>query len=347
MLEIAKQYRVLGAMAALGNFTVPELGRFSEVSERTVRSVLERNADLYESLGKEATGRRGGSYIRYRMTNGGDESVRDLLRQMESTAVIVGTGDISDALPDELIAAEHAVLTEIPAADSQDERERLLAIVCNSLESMQHDAQSKPVPTSFAGRLRVLSFLVRLTERELGLRDAAEPSAVAELLDELVKIGLSYPPVDSDLVAEVQRRLQESPLSPARRSSAGMVLVSGSDGSAAEIVEILSTDMADEPLELASPANARKLASAPFSRRHLYLFPLSVLAAPRKRWNDALATMRTVGQAGNDVIALDDHWNKELAGEVLENQAGATYLPVHDLPRRSLVATIRQHLSRP
>lgn len=349
MLQIAKQYRVLGAMAALGDFTVPELGRFSEVKERTVRSVLERHASLYEEVGKEPTGRRGGSHIRYRLTDDGDGFVRELLDELESTAEIVATDEPRVELPNELVAAEHTVLTEIPAAGDEGDRARLLALVRGSLESVRSDAQTRPLPELVDGHLRVLSFLIRLTERELNLGGPFEAETATGLLDEFVKISLSGPPVDSDLIAQVQRRLQESPLNLVRRAPAGMVLVSDRDDydSTSEIVNILETEMADEPLEFASPDGAYKLATAPFGPRFLYLFPLFALVAPRERWRKALATMRAASRAGNGVIALDDHWNGQLASEVLENEARATYLPIGDLPRRGLVATIRQHLGQP
>ncbi len=328
-------------MAALDDFTVPELARFSEAKERTVRSVLERHANLYEEVGKERTGRRGGSYIRYRLTDAGDDAVRKLLGELERRAEIIAMDGSSDQLPDELIAAEHTVLTEIPAAGGEDERARLLALARSSLESLQRDARSRPMPALVDGHLRILSFLVRLTERELDLDDELESANVTELLDELVQIGLSGPPVDNNLIADVQRRLQDSPLKFARRALAGIVLVSDLDDPNEEIVEILKSEMANEPLELASPAHAYELATALFSPRRLYLFPLFAL----EPWRNVLATMRAVGRTGNDVIALDQQWDGQLASEVYENKAGA-YLPIGDLPRSGLVATIRQHLTQ-
>ena len=57
MLE---RYRVLGAMLALGEFTVSELVAMSDVQGPTVRTILRRESHYIEEVGTVPTGRRGG-----------------------------------------------------------------------------------------------------------------------------------------------------------------------------------------------------------------------------------------------------------------------------------------------
>src|ERR1700761_8856954 len=75
--------KTLGAMLALGDFSVAEVADLAGVGESTVRTVLRRQGDKVERVGPQRTGRRGGQRVRWRVRPAGRESIRADLRELE------------------------------------------------------------------------------------------------------------------------------------------------------------------------------------------------------------------------------------------------------------------------
>ena len=78
-----ERYRTLGAMLALGDFSVAEVAVYAQVGESTVRTVLRREGDYVERAGSQPTGRRGGQPVRWRLRPGAHESIRAILVELE------------------------------------------------------------------------------------------------------------------------------------------------------------------------------------------------------------------------------------------------------------------------
>ncbi|MGI8802318.1 MAG: hypothetical protein ACR2KV_09130, partial [Solirubrobacteraceae bacterium] len=78
-----QQYKTLGAMLALREFTADELAAQAGVKRASVQTVLTRHRDWLEPIGRQATGRRGGQLVRYRLRPHAVEEVRRILRGVE------------------------------------------------------------------------------------------------------------------------------------------------------------------------------------------------------------------------------------------------------------------------
>src|SRR5215471_15781702 len=110
MLE---RYKTLGAMLALGEFSVPELATLAGVGEPTVRTALQREAVYVERIGTEPTGRRGGQRGRWRLRPEKREVLRSQLREFEQLGVGPWLEEYKERegpVPAGILAAENALL---------------------------------------------------------------------------------------------------------------------------------------------------------------------------------------------------------------------------------------------
>jgi len=122
MLE---RYKTLGAMLALGEFTVADLAVLSGVGEPTVRTILRRDAEYIEQLGSEPTGRPGGQPVRWRLRSDARERLRGQLGELERLGIGPWLGEShspAGTLPPGLVAAEDVLLRLVPAAPDFEER---------------------------------------------------------------------------------------------------------------------------------------------------------------------------------------------------------------------------------
>ena len=90
--SVRERYRTLGAMLALGDFSVAEIAALAQVGKSTVRTVLRREDDYVERVGTQRTGRRGGQPVRWRLRPGARESIRAILQELE----VLGAGSWLD-----------------------------------------------------------------------------------------------------------------------------------------------------------------------------------------------------------------------------------------------------------
>ena len=110
-----ERYRTLGAMLALGDFSVAEIAALAEVGESTVRTVLRREKDYVERMGPLPTGRPGGQPFRWRLRPGARESIRAVLQELESLGAGSWLDDSSALAADRLLP---------PASATSDSGER-------------------------------------------------------------------------------------------------------------------------------------------------------------------------------------------------------------------------------
>ena len=348
MLE---RYRTLGAMAALREFTVADLARFSEVKPGTVRTVVQRNKHLLEERGKETTGSRGGSFVRYRLAPGAEAELIGELKEIERVGAIreAKHEEEAEGLPTELIAAEYTVLTEFPATDDPDQRRRLLELARTSLDDVMTDAKSGGSwgPEVEAHR-RILDFLIRLSEKELAAKDDTEANRpLAELFKEFVWLSLSTQLTDERIIEQVHDRLLDSPLNPSRSLKIDKVVMVRDT----EQKDNRETRRVEETLELAIPSGL--IESAPLSAlprlieqfspaQTLYVLLLNV--ATRSKWSRALSEIHAAARAGDELVVFSDRFEPTLANEVHELRGD--YVTVEGLSRDGIVGAISQHLQQ-
>jgi hypothetical protein len=100
-------FKILAAMARLGEFTVKELAAAADVPEGTARTVLDRNSDLRKQIGVQATGKPGGQIIRYGLS--GEEARRRLSERLAAGYAEIGA----------VRAAGPAEIAKVPAEERE------------------------------------------------------------------------------------------------------------------------------------------------------------------------------------------------------------------------------------
>ena len=205
-----QQYRVFVAMLELGEFTVAELAEAADVGQATVRTTINRNAALLEEVGREETGRRGGAWIRYRLSEAGRVAIRERLQDLRTFDRL----DEGAGVPSEIAAAERLLIEEITQADGREMRESVLRrarrLASAGRRKLSGDATDNPNAAAHLAAIDVLLDLVRL--EHAGTGDVVRPwrelvDATEEHAPELRRIRTM-----STLYADVHRRLLEGRL---------------------------------------------------------------------------------------------------------------------------------------
>ena len=145
-----ERYRTLGAMLALGDFSVAEIAALAEVGESTVRTVLRRENDYVERMGPLPTGRPGGQPFRWRLRPGARESIRAVLQELES----LGAGSWLD---DSSALAADTLLPPASATSDSGERAEPTELAPAQVETAE-DAVRRQIPDSLYAR----NFLISL-----------------------------------------------------------------------------------------------------------------------------------------------------------------------------------------
>jgi phosphoglucosamine mutase len=165
---VHERYRTLGAILALGDFSVAEIAALAQVGKSTVRTVLRREDDYVERVGPQPTGRRGGQPVRWRLRPGARESIRAILRELED----LGAGSWLDApsAPDSpeaaVLAAEDVLLRLAPAASDSDVRSELIKLARAQVETAEGAIAPQQENGSISDHLRVVRLLLDLEEME-------------------------------------------------------------------------------------------------------------------------------------------------------------------------------------
>jgi len=217
---VLERYRTMGAVLALGEFTVSELARLSGVREPTVRTVLRRERDLVEQIGTRKVGRRGGQPGHWRLRPEARERLRAQLQELERLGVGPWLGereDDSHVLPAGLTAAEDVLLRLAPLASNPADRAELVELAQAQLDAVNASAlPTREVASDVYGRRisahrRVVEQLLELERTERTER----PGNWSHVEGVWNALQLSAEEIkDEPLAKAVRSRLMQSPLRP-------------------------------------------------------------------------------------------------------------------------------------
>ena len=222
-MQMLERYKTLGAMLALGEFSVSELAVLSGVRERTVSTVLRRYPQYVEQIGAQPSGRRGGQPRRWQLRSGAREQLRSQLLELERLGAGPWIGERQDDsrdLPAALIAAEDVLLRLAPAAADREERAEFVKLAQAHVDAA---GATRPEPArpddSSAGELwehhrRIVQLLMDLEEVEqpaMGATRRSVASAGQEIATDLLLVTGAV--ADQALTDAVRRRVRQLPLS--------------------------------------------------------------------------------------------------------------------------------------
>ncbi len=162
-----EQDRIFEAMAELGEFTVAAVAEAAGANPATVRTVLLRRHELFERLGAVDSDRRGGRWIRYRLTADAEQRLR-----------AASEPDVPVA-PIALLAAEALLLDEgLPVRG--DQRSSTLRRARRLVDEAKADTATQPSDFK-EGTLHAMlvESLLRLAEAEDALEWSEEWAAEA------------------------------------------------------------------------------------------------------------------------------------------------------------------------
>jgi alkyl hydroperoxide reductase subunit AhpC len=181
---VLEQIKVLNGILALDKFTAGDLASYTQVKLPTVYTVLKRRQSLLDPIGPEATGRRGGKSIRYRLK---PEAVDALQKEISKAAAAVArerresTTEQEAAWSLNLESAEEFLTYRIKQAQNIAEKRSLLDTANVYLTAAQVEFQERfgeqdtVLARERASRLKALSALSTAIATEI-----AEPSEIAD-----------------------------------------------------------------------------------------------------------------------------------------------------------------------
>jgi hypothetical protein len=148
---VSERYKVLSAILALREFTVPEVANFSGVKRNTVRTVLAREPNLLDEVSKDHTGSRGGRFTRYRLK---EREVEGLTGELSKIYLALQKGVIAGPRvadkqvsshyepPLRVLAAEDALIRRFPLARTSKEKLALIEFSDEILVKLQLELTS-------------------------------------------------------------------------------------------------------------------------------------------------------------------------------------------------------------
>jgi phosphoglucosamine mutase len=201
---VHERYRTLGAMLALGDFSVAEIATLAQVGESTVRTVLRREDDYVERVGPQPTGRRGGQPVRWRLRTDARESIRAILQRLENLGAGSWLDDPSAPAGPEaaVLAAEDTLLRLVPAASDPDERAELIKLARAQVETAEAAVAPEGAGAS-SDSLRVVRSLLELAEdavrRRIPVSLYAKNFFISHKKPDYPQPTQSYPTTERDL----------------------------------------------------------------------------------------------------------------------------------------------------
>jgi len=162
-----ERFKVLGAMLALREFTAADLADFSGVNLNTVRVVLGREKEFWEDLGRDASGQRGGQFLRYRVKPEKFGVLEEAIDGLQRDARAIASGrhkrssDESGSnatvdVPVSLLAAEDALARRFTETTTLGDRIHLLNLAEIGAAKYREQASSNPACNSHLQALEVL-----------------------------------------------------------------------------------------------------------------------------------------------------------------------------------------------
>jgi len=174
-----QRYRTLAAMVALGEFTIKDLAERAGVTEPSVRTVVSRimsnqGDPLVERIGTVPSGRRGGRYHLYRLTNEGERLVVAELQRLEETVLEPSRAIESEPSranelergvdsTDALLIAERILLEQLPTESNRAEWHALLDLASRMVRGIDDLPRSSERALGHSAATR---FLLALSENE-------------------------------------------------------------------------------------------------------------------------------------------------------------------------------------
>jgi len=176
MLE---RYRTLGAMLALREFTVADLARYSGVKQATVRTILARDSQYVVRRPVVSTGKSGGQPLTYSLRLEAVQNLVELLRTLEAVGArppVAGSSESDDgwngsAVPASLVAAEDALLRQLPLVCTLAERNQILRVAATDFETARLTVQNPE--REVAAHFEVVDFMLRLSRAEQDILSSA------------------------------------------------------------------------------------------------------------------------------------------------------------------------------
>jgi len=215
-LIVLERYKTLGAMLALGEFSVSELVHLSGVEAPTVRTILRRENELIERVGSESTGRRGGQPHRWRLLPEAARRVRGELEELELLGVGPWLGDPpsnTEMVPAGIVAAEHVLLRLVPEAHGSSERAKLVSLAQSQLDAAIAVGTSAPSAANLrvSNHKRLVELLLELEHAQLAAHGRLEPRADREITHVTAELQLVANEIeDSSIVRALKVRLTPS-----------------------------------------------------------------------------------------------------------------------------------------
>lgn len=206
---MTERYKVLGAMLAFEEFTVRDLADLSGVKEATVRTVLNRSANLLETLGKSDSEGRGGRFIRYRLRPEEAAKPRSEIEALYQRLPLVPNPGPRAEPPLGLLAAEDALLRLFPQETSEAEKARALELAETAYKSGRREIerlQSDLSTLDFArlgAHLQAVQSLMELSRAEITYPAGELPQeAVDSLAEDLVTVACELSRSDEKVLFE-------------------------------------------------------------------------------------------------------------------------------------------------
>jgi phosphoglucosamine mutase len=165
---VLERYRTLGAMLALGEFSVQQVAALAHVGQSTVRTVLRRESQHVEKVGSQPTGRRGGQPDRWQLRPGAREAIRVILLELQDAGAGSWLDDPSnlDSRLGPLLAAEDVLLRQAPGTSDPAERLSLIKLALLQVETAQGIVAQADEADLAAAHLQVTQLLLELERME-------------------------------------------------------------------------------------------------------------------------------------------------------------------------------------
>lgn len=229
MLE---QYRVLGAMAVLGEFDVPQLARVTGINRKSVANVIDRRSELLEEADAPPprNGRRGRPTKRLRIRADQVGALEQLLAQFQTTTELAE--EVSNEFPPEerryqeigaedipatLIAAQVRLTKEFPDLETVEERRAAIEVAELNLGSALETLDLKgfvPLAIENCADVWAARFVIALSAAEVVmgklLEEASMPrirqaSVVLSRLFKSYRALVGFGPLPEDLADRIAK----------------------------------------------------------------------------------------------------------------------------------------------
>lgn len=258
------KYKFLGAMLALRDrFTLEELIRYSELNEKTVRTLFSREQHRAEFIEKVETGRPGGQVNVYKVKA---EAIPALEAELETIYFGHPKKPLEPSAaveaPLSLVTAEDTLARRFRQATTFEERARLVELARLLLETARDEVYA------LVRGIENSELVSSLTSRVQRLEKAAVECAQELATMNVTPVASSSPNSSSGGSAIVQASPPPLPAALRPRSDWRALLVSPNRQTAADLVRLLSRELPEMTVvESSAYLNANELSeSMPFDQ---------------------------------------------------------------------------------